>query len=133
MQIANSGLPRPIYCHEGVCEIIDAAGLPCGLFEDASYDEINITASAGDVFVFLTDGILDARDEKGELFSRYRLEEIVAQNSHRTADEIVDAIFGAVLQHSTGQDPFDDQTVVAVKILPGGELDRAQSINPAEV
>lgn len=134
MQIANSGLPRPIYCHEGACEIIDAAGLPCGLFEDATYDELNISASTGDVFVFFTDGILDARDETGELFPRYRLEEIVCQNCHKTADEIVEAIFSAVLQHSTGQDPFDDQTVVAVKILPGGEIEQAQRrINPAEV
>jgi hypothetical protein len=39
-----------------------------------------------------------------------------------------------VAQHSTGQDPFDDQTVVAVKILPGGELDQAHSgLNPAAI
>src|ERR1700734_4040083 len=34
LQVANSGLPRPIYCHDGKIEIIEATGLPLGLFDD---------------------------------------------------------------------------------------------------
>src|SRR6202020_732890 len=42
VQIANSGLPRPIHCHDGKLEAIQATGLPIGLFPHATYDELNI-------------------------------------------------------------------------------------------
>ena len=68
MQISNSGLPRPIYCHDGEIEIIEATGLPLGLFDEAEYDEFSFQANAGDLFVFFSDGILDATDTNGDLF-----------------------------------------------------------------
>ncbi|MDP9161590.1 MAG: GAF domain-containing protein, partial [Acidobacteriota bacterium] len=41
LQVANSGLPRPIYCRQGNIQIIEATGLPLGLFEEADYDEFS--------------------------------------------------------------------------------------------
>jgi len=52
LQIANSGLPRPIYCHQGKVERIEATGLPVGLFPAAEYDEFTFRAVPGDAFVF---------------------------------------------------------------------------------
>ena len=72
LQIANSGLPRPIYCHDGKMEVIEATGLPLGLFDDAEYEEFTSAAKPGDMFVFFSDGILDARNRAGEMFGRER-------------------------------------------------------------
>src|SRR5437899_62281 len=52
MRVANSGLPRPIYASGGHAHMLEVAGLPLGMFEDVSYDEITIHAKPGDVFVF---------------------------------------------------------------------------------
>ena len=116
LQIANSGLPRPIYCHEGKLEIIEATGLPLGLFDDADYDEFTFRAKPGDLFVFFSDGILDARNKSGDMFGRKRVEEIVARCADKPADWVVDSLFKAVLDHAAGEDPFDDQTVVALRV-----------------
>ncbi|MFZ0538785.1 MAG: GAF domain-containing protein, partial [Candidatus Sulfotelmatobacter sp.] len=37
LQVANSGLPRPIHVHAGKNHVIEATGLPLGLFDDANY------------------------------------------------------------------------------------------------
>ena len=116
LQVANSGLPRPIYCHDGKVEIIEATGLPLGLFDDAEYDEFNFRAKPGDMFVFFSDGILDARNTEGELFGRQRVEQIAADCSDRPADSVVNSLFKAVEEHAAGVDAFDDQTVVAIKV-----------------
>ena len=76
LQLANSGLPRPIYLHDGKLEEIQATGLPIGLFNNATYDELNLRARRGDAFLFISDGILDATSSKGEMFGRHRLEKI---------------------------------------------------------
>ncbi len=116
LQVANSGLPRPIYCHEGKIEVIEATGLPLGLFDDADYDELSFRAKAGDMFVFFSDGILDASNKAEELFGRERVGEIVAANPHASADEVVKLIFKAVAEHASGEEAFDDQTVVAIRV-----------------
>jgi len=116
LQVANSGLPRPIYCHDGKIEVIDATGLPLGLFDDADYDEFTFRAKPGDLFVFFSDGILDASNKAEELFGRERVGEIVAANPNASADAIVKLIFQAVAEHASGEEAFDDQTVVAIRV-----------------
>src|SRR5215467_13726936 len=68
--VANSGLPRPVYCHNGKIQLIEATGLPLGLFDEADYDEFTFKAKPGDLFVFFSDGILDARNQAGDMFGR---------------------------------------------------------------
>ena len=119
LQVANSGLPRPIYCHDGKLEIIEVAGLPLGLFDEAEYDELTFRAKPGDMFVFFSDGILDARNHAGDLFGRSGVEKVVAESLSSAAAEVVDAIFRAVAQHAAGEETFDDQTVVVIKVKDG--------------
>ena len=122
LRVANSGLPRPIYCHDGKTEIIEATGLPLGLFEETDYDELTFHAKPGDLFVFFSDGILDASNTAGELFGRERVERIVAQCSQASADTLVKAIFQAAGEHASGVEAFDDQTVVAIRVKsPAGK------------
>ncbi len=116
LQIANSGLPRPLHYHAGRIESIQATGLPIGLFNNATYDEFNLHGQPGDVFLFFSDGILDATSSKGELFGRHRLEKIVREKAHRSAEELADTIFNAVSDHAEGVEAFDDQTVVVLKV-----------------
>jgi sigma-B regulation protein RsbU (phosphoserine phosphatase) len=116
LQVANSGLPRPLYCHDGKIEVIEATGLPLGLFDDAEYDEFTFRAKPGDMFVFFSDGILDARNKAGDMFGRQKVEEIIGKSWEFSADWVVDSIFKAVAEHAAGVETFDDQTVVAIKV-----------------
>jgi sigma-B regulation protein RsbU (phosphoserine phosphatase) len=116
LTVSNSGLPRPIFVHNGTNEVIEATGLPLGLFDEAEYDEFQFRMKPGDMFVFFSDGILDARNQDGELFGRGRVEKIVAECAEKSASCVVDSIFKAVAEHSAGVETFDDQTVVAIKV-----------------
>ena len=116
MRVANSGLPRPIYCRQGHAHMIEAAGLPLGMFEDAGYDEITIHASSDDTFVFLSDGIIDSSNANDEQFGRTRVEHVVTKHFDRGAKEIADAIFHAADEFAAGTPVFDDQTVVVLKV-----------------
>jgi sigma-B regulation protein RsbU (phosphoserine phosphatase) len=118
--VANSGLPRPVYVHDGKNNVIEATGLPLGLFDDVSYDEFRFNMKPGDMFVFFSDGILDARSRSGEMFGRGRVEKLIAENASGSAQSVVDALFKAAAEHSAGVETFDDQTVVAIKVKAGG-------------
>ena len=116
LRIANSGLPRPVYCHHGQVQRIEATGLPLGLFATAEYDEFTFHGYPGDVWLFFSDGILDARNADGNSFGRERVEKLVAKHADNSAEEIVNAIFDEVTRFVGGVEAFDDQTVVALKV-----------------
>ena len=119
LRIANSGLPRPIYSQSsqgGKTEIVQATGLPLGPFEDATFEELDIRVSPGDVFVFFSDGISDAANPAFETFGRARIEAIVTANHKKSAKQIAQAIFAGVREFCQGCDLFDDETVVVLKI-----------------
>jgi len=90
--------------------------LPLGLFDDAEYDVFTFQAEPDDVFVFFSDGILDATNKAGDLFGRTRLETIIAECSGNSAESMVKSIFKAAADHASGVETFDDETVVAIKV-----------------
>ena len=70
--MANSGLPYPIRCRPEATEAGEAGVRPLSSpgsrsdrFQE-SYDEAVFDLVMGDLFVFCTDGVSEARDEKGE-------------------------------------------------------------------
>jgi sigma-B regulation protein RsbU (phosphoserine phosphatase) len=111
--------PSPLYCHDGKVETIEVIGLPLGLFDEADYDEVSFKAKPGDLFVFYSDGILDARNRHGQSFGQERVEAIVAGCATKSADCVVNEVFKAVTEFAAGVDAFDDQTVVAIKVKSG--------------
>ena len=116
LEIANSGLPLPLFCRDGVVQTVNAAGLPIGLFEKVEYDAVEIAAQPGDVLVIFSDGITDATNAHGKALGRTCIEKTVAENHERSADEILKAVFAVVEKHSAGTAAFDDETVVVLKI-----------------
>ncbi len=95
---------------------MNVVGLPIGLFPHAEYDSVTLEAKPGDAFIFFSDGILDATSSKGEMFGRERLEKVADQNLKLNAEALVDKLFSAVSRHAEGVDPFDDQTIVVLKV-----------------
>ena len=71
------------------------------------------------MFVFFSDGILDARNRHGESFGRERVEKLVAGCAAQSPDCVVNSIFKAVNEFAAGVEAFDDQTVVAIKVKGG--------------
>jgi len=60
IELANAGHPRPLLAdHRGV-RPVEGAGLPLGLFPDASYDSHRLELAAGQVLLLYTDGWTEA-------------------------------------------------------------------------
>jgi sigma-B regulation protein RsbU (phosphoserine phosphatase) len=93
------------------------AQFPVGLFDDPGYVSARVPYGAGDVFVLVTDGVLEAADRSGDQFGFERLEEILYDLEGRPLSEIFDAALAAVTRHGIQQ---DDQTLLLVRALSSG-------------
>jgi sigma-B regulation protein RsbU (phosphoserine phosphatase) len=116
MTIANSGLPYPVRCTADGCGLLELPGLPLGSFAGSTYEELTFDLHEGDVWVFCTDGILEAHDRDGREFGSGELIQLVSQNRHEPAQRIVDIIFNAVNDFRGSSRTGDDMTVVALRV-----------------
>jgi len=114
--LANSGLPYPVRCSGDDCGQIVLPGMPLGSFAGVTYDQVTFPTTAGDVYVFCTDGIFEAFNEEGVDFGTERLLEVVREARQLPASGIVDAIFDAVRGFRGDAPQNDDMTAVAVRI-----------------
>ena len=116
MTMANSGLPYPVFCDGEECRLEELAGLPLGSFDGSKYEERTFQLRQGDLWVFATDGIVDAHNRRGREFGTERLLSLVEGNRGRAAREIVDLIFEAVQEFQGAARTHDDMTVVALRV-----------------
>ena len=69
----------------------------------------------GDVLLMYTDGVTEAIDGTGQLFSDARLLESLAAGRGRPVVEIVENLMNAVNAFAAGQPQEDDITVLALR------------------
>ena len=116
LQLANSGAVQPIFCRSGESTPVRAEGFPLGLFPNVTYEEFNIATQPGDVLVFVSDGILDAENEKNEMYGEERLSSFLCGQRGKPAAQIASAILAEVTEFQGSQDRFDDETVIVLSV-----------------
>jgi sigma-B regulation protein RsbU (phosphoserine phosphatase) len=116
LRVANSGAVQPVVCRQGQSITIKAEGFPLGLFPDVTYDEIAVPTEPGDAIVFVSDGILDAENAKGEMYGDERLAGILCASRDMAAQQIADIILDDVTSFQDGHDRFDDETIIVLRV-----------------
>lgn len=74
VQIARAGHPYPLWIRgQGLRELPLMEGIPLGVESGTSYEGEEIALAAGEALLFLSDGVLEAKNENNELFGDERL------------------------------------------------------------
>jgi hypothetical protein len=70
-------------------ELPMTGSLPLGLTPNAQYDELDFQLDEGDTLTFMTDGVVEAQNESGELYGFDRVAELAAASN--SVEQIVEA------------------------------------------
>jgi sigma-B regulation protein RsbU (phosphoserine phosphatase) len=116
LQVANSGAVQPVFCRAGQSITVKAEGFPLGMFPDVTYEELSVSTQPGDAIVFVSDGILDAENEKEEMYGQDRLAGLLCASRDLPALEIADAILADVARFQGSKDRFDDETIIVLRV-----------------
>jgi GAF domain-containing protein len=114
--LSSAAHPPVVWCHAATrrSEFLGTGtGLIAGFLPGQAYPMQETTLSTGDVLVFYTDGVTEARRRKA-MFSEERLARVIAENVQRSAQEIAAAIYAAVTDFSDDE-RLDDIALLVLK------------------
>ena len=88
---------------------------PLGILDEVNYQETRIVLSPGDQIIFYTDGIVEAMNEKEEMFGFERLLATVEESSAQSAEALLNRILSRIRKFCGSTAQHDDLTVIVLK------------------
>ena len=96
---------------------LKSTGLPLGIFRDAEFPAVGpLLLEPGDLFLLITDGVLESQSPAGEQFRAERMLDTVRSHRHQPSHAIIEKLYRKVLDFSQKEKPSDDVTIVIVKV-----------------
>ncbi len=111
---SNAAHPAPVILRKsGELEILHKGGTIIGLGGIVPFEEGSASLHRGDRVMLFTDGILECRNDKNELYGSERFYSAVRSAKHKQLDEFLDHIILSITIFSSGQ-PFEDDISIVV-------------------
>src|SRR6185436_6350826 len=104
----------------GATRVLAPQGLGLAIDRGARFEEIleeaEVRLASGDLFLFFTDGLSEAMNERSELFGEGRLRSIIEQSDTLGSEQIKDRILDEIRGFVGGAAQHDDMTLVVLKV-----------------
>ncbi len=120
LSLANAGQLAPMLVRpDGSLSYLEPPGptLPLGVVRDLEYAALDVDLVHGDTLIFYTDGVVEAKNNRGELFGFERLEALVRDAGSYAPDQMIDRILGAVHGFMGTVAQHDDLTLVILQVV----------------
>ena len=114
--IASAGHPPPLVRRGGCVQAVAAPGTVLGVYPDIELTETTVRLDHGDIMIFYTDGVTEARGVN-RFYGNDRLKELVASAPAPTADTLADALIADVVGFQQGR-LHDDVALLVLEATP---------------
>ena len=114
LTLVNAGHMSPMILKtDGLIEEFDeeSVGLPIGVMEDYPFEVVERPIGAGEIIVIFTDGVDEAMNPAGDLYTLERMRNFLQAGS-RQADELGRSLLADVRTFADGRDQNDDITIM---------------------
>ena len=112
-----AGHPGPVLVSEtGSPQQFTAGGPPLGLLPNPSWEEQTISLSAGDRLYIVTDGLIEAESQDGEMLGTDRLVRSLTATRRLPLSDTVQAVLDGTSEWVGGRDLADDATMLALEM-----------------
>ena len=118
---SSAGHPPPLHFEAKTGRVRDllAQGFMLGIMPDEVYVEREVALEPGDKLLFYTDGLVEARNEIGELFGTHRLTGCLTEHGREPSAELLSHVLTCQRGFSGHTPLTDDVTAAVVEVVPG--------------
>lgn len=119
MLYANAGQPYPILKRGDTLVEIETSELPLGGMKRVEYSQEQLELAPGDIYIFYTDGVIEALNSEEDMYGIERLKSVLAEApQHLSAEELIAYIFEDIQVFVQTAEQYDDITIVVVRHQP---------------
>jgi phosphoserine phosphatase RsbU/P len=117
IEYTNGGHNPPLVIRKTgeVSVLKSTGGIVVGVIDDAVYTADRLTLYPGDILYLYTDGVNEAMNKNGELFSDKRLEQEIIKLKEKSIKEIIDGIMGEIELFAQDTPQSDDITMMVIQ------------------
>jgi sigma-B regulation protein RsbU (phosphoserine phosphatase) len=115
VEICNAGHLPPLLLRGGEARLIEATGLPVGIFCNEEFTSEKFRTEAGDTLFLFTDGLSESRDPLGTEYGAERLRRLLCQHHLLAPAEMIEACLGDLKDFRAGTPRHDDLTVMTLR------------------
>jgi PAS domain S-box-containing protein len=114
--LVQAGHPHPLLVRRGgSIEPLGQGGLPIGIDTAASYEAVPFALAPGDALLLYSDGIVEAENAAGEIFSEERLHALIRQHRDSLAVSLLGSIAHQVQRWSRSKRLDDDVSALLLE------------------
>jgi serine phosphatase RsbU (regulator of sigma subunit)/CHASE3 domain sensor protein len=118
LTVANAGCMYPYLRRGKTLREIAARGMPLGAWPNFDYRPLSVKLEPGDLIIFSTDGLVEARNAQNELLGFERLEAALKNlPKNITAQGAVDRLVNVARDFTHQDDLHDDITILIARVL----------------
>jgi sigma-B regulation protein RsbU (phosphoserine phosphatase) len=116
LRYANTGHPHAfVVAADGTIDRLTATDPPLGLGSEAPRLSRRAWHRDSDLLILFTDGVSDARDDRGRVLGEARVLDVVKARRAESPQRVVDGVFALVEGHMGRVTPEDDQALVVLR------------------
>ncbi|MDA0736950.1 MAG: SpoIIE family protein phosphatase [Bacteroidetes bacterium] len=117
LSYVNSGHNPPyiVRANDNRIEELDQGGVMLGIMEEIDLPKATLSIGKGDILMLFSDGVTEATNPSGELFSEERFERWLLDHNQLSAEEMKDALLKTLRDYADGSPQSDDITFIIVK------------------
>jgi serine phosphatase RsbU (regulator of sigma subunit) len=115
LRFANAGHPYPILRRGAGVEETELGGMPLGAMDESQYVEGEIALQPGDQLYIISDGLVEERNARRELFGYERLCAAIQAADPSEPERALDDLWRAVSAFRGATDQDDDITLVVIQ------------------
>jgi sigma-B regulation protein RsbU (phosphoserine phosphatase) len=114
----NAGHDSPLIYKKNDGSIIELVNddFYLGKNMNMEFKEHKIAVNSGDILIFYTDGIINALNEKGDVFGIEKLKKLIIETKDLSSKTMIPQIKNEISSFSKDEPQFDDMTLVALKV-----------------
>lgn len=121
LNYANAGHNLPLICknNEEYQRLNCKRSFVLGGLENIKYSADELTMSSGDHLFVYTDGVTEAMNDSGKLYSDDRLRKVLNDNRTIGEEQLIRAVHADISEHAGNTAQSDDITMISLKYLGG--------------
>jgi sigma-B regulation protein RsbU (phosphoserine phosphatase) len=115
---ASAGHLYPYLLRNGRITQIELSSLPIGIDQEEEFPEKTVSFSEGDLLILYTDGLIEAKNERDEMYGFQRIEQVLMQSDQTVAiHRFAERVMGDVGAFAAGNQYEDDLTLLVLRMV----------------